>query len=382
MTKLNKFLLLTAFTLSGVASVSHADDYGNSHMSTTVVHDVQFAPFKPQAKTSNASLDYKMLDAALENTVFRMGLSARRHMSRPDPLLGSRITSGHTSPYRLEGSRVMFSFLTDSYIDQITEYRADLEGIANRVDISTLDRKEQLAFWFNLHNIVVIEQIAYKYPTTYPHKIKIDGVPLDEAKIIDIRGVKMSLRDIREKIVYPNWESPLVIYGFFRGDIGSPALQNYAYTGDNVSWVLNTQAAEFVNSLRGFHKTTSNRKVSTLYDEAKPFFFPQWEQDLTAHLLKFAREEVAEEIGTPLPYSIDRYDYTIADMMAGDRIRVASAATWTVNSATGQMNNAGMPPEMRRLLEEVTEKANTLRQRDLGRSGTVIIEDIIKEEVE
>ena len=240
MTKLNKFLLLTAFTLSGVASVSHADDYGNSHMSSTVVHDVQFAPFKPQAKTSNASLDYKMLDAALENTVFRMGLSARRHMSRPDPLLGSRITSGHTSPYRLEGSRVMFSFLTDSYIDQITEYRADLEGIANRVDISTLDRKEQLAFWFNLHNIVVIEQIAYKYPTTYPHKIKIDGVPLDEAKIIDIRGVKMSLRDIREKIVYPNWESPLVIYGFFRGDIGSPALQNYAYTGDNVSWVLNT----------------------------------------------------------------------------------------------------------------------------------------------
>lgn len=372
---LHKFLLGTAFAISSVVSVSYADENGNGHVAPTVVDDNQFSQFKPGETTSNARMDYEMLDAALENTVFRMGLSARRHMSRPEAKLGSRIVTGHTSPYRLEGSRVMFSFLSDSYIDQLQDYREDLEAIANRVDISRLDKKEQLAFWFNLHNVAVIEQIAKQYPTTYPHKIKIDGELLDEAKFITIRGVKMSPKDIRTKIVYPNWENPLVIYGFFHGNIGSPALQNYAYTRDNVSTVLSFQAREFVNSLRGFNYGGSTRRVSKHYDEARPFYFTNWDKDITSHLLKYAREEVAEDIRKPVPISLDRYDYVIADMMAGDRQRVASAATWVGGASPS------LPAEMTRLLSEVEEKRNTLRERGQIRTGRVIIEDIEIEDV-
>lgn len=328
--------------------------------------------FVPHPNGRNIRLDYEVLDDALGGTVIRFGPSTRRYMSRPRAQTGSRYVNGHTSGYRLEGSRVSFSFFSKEYLEELVAYREDLERIANQIDLTGMPRDEQLAFWFNLHNVALIEQVSKQYPKKRPSKLKVDGVALDEAKILNIKNTPLSLRDIRERIVYPNWSQPEVIYGFFRGDIGSPALQNYAYTGGNVHEVLKIQADEFANALRGFNLGGKNRKVSKLYFEAQPFFFPNFETDVKAHLLKYARPEVAEDLRVERPFIQDRYDDVVADLVGGSRPRIARS---TVTSG-GDYNEA-LPDEVVRLLRELNTKTQVLRTRKLiNTGGTVTIEDI------
>ena len=338
--------------------------------------DNEFAKFAPKAKTSNSVITYDVWDAALQNVVLKLGMSIRSRALRPNSLVGTRMVKGHKSAYRLEGTRVMFSYLNDEYKASLSEYRKDLERIANQVDITRLDKREQLAFWLNLHNVALIEQIALNYPVRRPENLKIgpQKLPLNEAKLLKIRGVDISLQDIREKIVYPNWRDPKVMYGFFRGNIGGPSLTNYAFTGKNLDYVLDYHAVEFVNSLRGFHESRNALKISSIYEEARPFYFKNWPEDLRAHLRKYANPEVMEELESDKPFKVDRYDQVVADLLAGDR---PSTADLNV-SINGHQNTGRMSPEVMRLLRELEDKTEIMRKRGmLGKGrGTVTIEDI------
>ena len=341
--------------------------------------------FSPQPTGRSTQLDYDILQSAFDGTVIYLGPSARRHMGLPSfyRQTQGRISKGHRSPYRLEGSRVGFSFFETGFIEELSAYRKDLEELATREDITTLHKDEQLAFWFNLHNVAMIEHIATQYPVRRPSTIKINGQPLHDAKIINIKNTSLSLRDIREKIVYTHWDDPKVMYGFFHGDIGSPALQDVPYHRDNLHSELRYQAEDFVNSLRGFNITKGERRISRHYLDAAPYFFPNFEQDLTAHMVKYARPEVGSEIRQDLPFVQDRYDDIIADMVGGDRPRTAgffveSAADGDTISTFSTQQVLGIPSEARSLIREVRRKLEVLRERDIigPTSGQTSIEDI------
>ena len=233
-------------------------------------------------------MDWSFLDEALGYFVLFMGPSFREIPFRTEPPVGTRVRYGHDSRYRLEGNRVVFELLSEEEIAPLTEYRKDLERIGSEIDLASLPRNEQLAFWLNLHNVAIIEQIGLAYPVRQPRDILIDGVPLDEARFISVSGVAMSPHDIRTKIVYPNWSDPRVIYGFFRGDIGSPTLQELAFTGANVDFLLDLSASEFVNSLRGVERRGDALKISRIYEEARGFYFPGEFEGLKSHLRKLA----------------------------------------------------------------------------------------------
>ena len=164
---------------------------------TIYIPGASLTRFAPASDRDDHTIDYTYLD---------------------EPLIGTRFIYGHDSRLRLEGNRVAFSFLT--------EYRQDLERVGSTLDIKRFPRNEQLAFWFNLHNVAVIEALASRYPLTQTVDTKFgpDELPLDDAKLITIGGVPLSPRDIRERIVYANWKDRKVIYGFWRGEIGGPSI--------------------------------------------------------------------------------------------------------------------------------------------------------------
>ena len=190
-----------------------------------------FTTFTPASATNTNAIDYDVWDEAVKNIVVSMGPSLRQTAGRAPEGFGSRRIYGHTSRYRLEGTRVTFSFLDQTIIGNLAQYRQDLQSVAGKVDLQSLSRNEQLAFWINLHNVALVERIGAAWPVRQPRKQKIDGVLIDDDKFITVEGIALSLRDIREKIVYPNWDDPRVIYGFWRGDIGGPSIQREAFTG-------------------------------------------------------------------------------------------------------------------------------------------------------
>ena len=335
-----------------------------------------FSKFVPRQKSKNTQIDYSIWNEALENVVVDFGPSLRKRASRPEAIVGSRRVKGHTSPYRLEGSRVTFAFLSKDYREGLEVYREELQDLAEAVDLTRLTKEQQLVYWLNLHNVAIIEKIANAYPVSDPSRIKIkvngEKVKVDEARFIKVMGENISPKDIREKIVFPNWDNPNVIYGFFRGDIGSPKMPRYAYSISNVKDLLDDNANEFVNSLRGFHEAYDSRKISSIYAEARPYYFLDFERDLTAHLLTHAEREAIDEVKSGKPFKIDRYEGVIADLSAGNGIGTSGNAV---------IGSGAIPLETRRLLAEVNEKQRKLRVDGIikPKRGYVIIEDLYED---
>ncbi|NCP14240.1 MAG: DUF547 domain-containing protein [Sphingomonadales bacterium] len=281
--------------------------------------DERLAVFTPTTAPVRHQIDYEIWDYALKSMIVAMGPSNRQGARRLDPILGTRILHGARSRYRLEGSMVLFRFLDTNVINSFTEYRQDLERVAETLDISALPRNEQLAFWLNLHNVALLEKIALEWPVREPRDIKLGGVALDEAKFITLRGIPVSLRDIREEIVFRHWRDPKVIYGFWRGEIGGPELQRHAFTGENVSSLLDVAAADFVNSLRGTQKRGDRLAVSRLYADVAPFYFPEFERDLRNHLGTYADAPVAEILADTRQIATLISEPAIADLHGGAR---------------------------------------------------------------
>lgn len=355
----------SASTLAQVQSVQ-APTFTSAIASTS-----QFDRFVP-VPTSNVRLDYTIWDQMLKEMVYYTGPSLRQRAPRPAPTVGTRRIYGHTSPYRLEGNKIVFEEIGPELTQIIDDYAADLETIGNQVDIASLPRNEQLAYWLNLHNTLVISAISAEYPMREPSKITDDsGRAFHDIPRVTIDGVPLSLRNIRQDIVYKNWANPLTIYGFFHGDIGSPSLQRKAYTGDNVRDTLQFSGDEFANSLRGVMVYGKSAHVSRHYEDAAPYFFPNFDNDVRRHMIGLANEDVRSQIEKATsPVKVASYEADIADLTRGD----AGRGEFNNVETSNELGTFGPPNVLTRALVEQTEKFRRIRKR--GLFGTVTIEDI------
>ncbi len=344
--------------------------------------------FSPVANRIKHRIDYQHWDEALAWLVIPMGPSIREGATRVEPGTGTRITYGHVSRYRLEGNRVAFSFVDRNILQGISGYRADLERIGTDLDLARLPRNEQLAYWLNLHNVAVVEALAKAYPLRDPSEgaFGSNETGLQDAKLVTVKGVELSPRDIRERIVYPNWNDPKVMYGFWRGEIGGPSIQRLAYTGDNLDPLLSLSAEEFVNSLRGVEAFNGALRVSRIYEEAEDFYFGS-QSDLRDHLNQFARDDVKKLIRKNSRIAYNRYENDVADMFLGkadpglqfvcsqsDSDR--AGLVFATGSATLQCASQPTRPNraVQRLMQERDQKLHKAYRRGI-RTGMVIYGD-------
>ena len=355
---------LVSLLALGAATVSFASP------AAAETAEARYSTFKPASATNTNAIDYDVWDEAVKNIVISMGPSLRQTAGRAPEGFGTRRVYGHTSRYRLEGTRVTFSFLDKAIISNLAQYRQDLQSIASKVDLQSLSRNEQLAFWINLHNVALVERIGSAWPVRQPRKQKIDGVMIDDDKFITVEGVALSPRDIREKIVFANWDDPSVIYGFWRGDIGGPSIQREAFTGENVGRLLERGARDYVNSLRGTQQQGRQLQVSTLYEEVAPFFFPDFESDLRAHLKRYASDDVAKILADTTRTKAVIEEYDIADLAGGLREPTLS----NIQDPSGRTAGFRIPRSMTALLAQRDEKFRRIIKQ--GRTGTVTFSEL------
>ena len=368
---------------SAPAAFAHSAQFGDKSPSSTQTAVMDIAKFAPAGARIEHRVDYQHWDEALKFLVIPMGPSVREGAPRVQSGTGTRRIYGHDSRYRLEGNRAAFSFLTDKIRSSLSAYRADLENVGSRLDLPRMPRNEQLAFWLNLHNVAVIEALAKEYPLASPgaRAFGSNRAPLDDAKLVTVKGVALSPRDIREGIVYPNWRDPKVMYGFWRGDIGSPSIQRVAYKADNLDALLALSAEEFINSLRGVEKYGGALRVSQIYKEAAPYYFSDF-GTLRAHLGQYAGDDVKRLLADTSKTAYSRYETDLADLSRGEREPIYSSvgaidslARADLELPFGGINAAAqrtkINPAIRRLMVERRLKLHKAQKRGL-RTGRVI----------
>ena len=128
--------------------------------------------------------------------------------------------------------------------------RSRLDGYLNQLassNIDSLSRDEQLAFWLNAYNALVLRTVIDHYPVqgrsaVYPAR-SIRQVPGAFERLPHrVAGRSLTLDQI-EQTVLPAFHDPRVYFALGRGAIGSGRLRSEAFAGSR----LEAQLAEVAN---------------------------------------------------------------------------------------------------------------------------------------
>jgi len=323
-------------------------------------------------KSATHKLKYDDLDLFLKQTVLLTGRSDHKVARKPAAITGTRVAYDNTKPSRLEGNRVLFHQQTEELARVSGALRDTMLDIASKVNFAKLSKDEQLAFWLNLHNIIVYHELAARYPVT-------DLEPLvascsDQTSIYcnqsyNLAGQMVSLNDIRDHIV-ANWDDPLVIYGFYLGAVGTPNVRGGAFDASNVWQALHENAVDFIHSVRGSRKKSGKSLSVSEYYQFFPKFFPRFEADILAHIREFAEDDYLQRLGKIKKVKANLNDWNIADLYNGHLKDPTGAGNVVRNDPRSRKRNDAVPLHARRLLADI-QRRNKTRDEKMAASGSV-----------
>ena len=316
--------------------------------------------FRGSDENSEIRIDYTPWNLVLQPMVMAVGPS-NRYKGRQERGRGaSRISISNTNPSWLEGSRVHFNQLTPEMLAAISEYRSELQALPARLGgMDKLSRREQLAYWLNLYNLVVFDEVAQRYPIIKLRLLRsggASGIGLWDQKLIRVEGVDLSLNDIQNNILIPIFDDPLVLYGLYQGSVGGPNIRSVAYTGRNVIEKLELNALDFINSIRGIHLKGRTARISMIYEWGKAAF-PGGEEDIRAHMMSFADAQTREILDYARNLRADYFDWYVTDLFAGRPMWGSMYSTMiTTMDGFTRPENVRMPRHAQNFLRELATK--------------------------
>lgn len=137
-----------------------------------------------------------------------------------------------------------------------------------QINPELLNPNQQLAFWLNLYNALVIEQVLKNYPlkSILP---KFLGVPnwlafwrFFSHSVYTINQRRYSLNNIEHDILRQKFSTPRIHFALVCAAIGCPLLRNEAYEGDRLETQLDEDARRFINN---HNKVYYDRNQQVLY---------------------------------------------------------------------------------------------------------------------
>ena len=274
-------------------------------------------PFQRFDENSKFTILYDDLTNLFKAVVVDVGMSTREKAAPAQAATGTRMKSTVKRSTINEANRFYYETFANNEEAQnlLIGIQESLEQVPGDAPLEYFSRDEQLAYWLNLYNVTVLNQIIKEYPKRNLKKLVTGKDSIFSKKILNVAGVPLSLDDIEYTILKTNYNSdPLIIYGLYQGYIGGPNIRKRAYTGNDVWRALKNNANEFINSNRGtYPKDEKTFRVSSLYERNKAFF-PDFDDDLTKHLLTYIEGEERSELRAAMSIRADIDDWTVTDL--------------------------------------------------------------------
>lgn len=336
---------------------------------------------------SNLEIGYEDLDSLLRTVVLDTGQSTREIAKPTNTSTGTRMKVKVNRSTMNEGNRFYFETFGDNEKNQqiIRNIRKRLENIPAAVPLERFSRKEQLAYWINLYNVTILDEIVKVYPKRDLKGLLVGSKSILSKKTLNVAGVPLSLNDIQFTILRHNYDNnPLIIYGLYQGIIGGPNIRKSAYSGRNIYGELADNAVQFVNSNRGTQaKNERVFRVSSLY-ERNDVFFDETGTGLTEHMLRYLEGEERNQLQAATKIRKDISDWTITDLYGSYREAVGSLADNSAallgavpgaqsNYLSDRASKSPYSPAVTQQLGELNEKVESDEQEVIG---VVTVEDL------
>ncbi len=309
--------LLIILVLSGCAVTVSASDFSLPEA------------WQGETQDSDITIDYADLDYVLDAAVLMSGPPSRKKSKASSSSISTRLKNNYNQLTTNAGNRIFFEEFKKrpDMAAIISRIRMSLQSVPAEIPLNSLSKKEQIAYWLNLYNVVVIDEINKVYPLKNLEDFVSAKDGLLARKIINAGGVQLSLNDIQYGVLkqkYP--DEVLVIYGLYQGYIGSPSIRKYAYTGANLNRSLQFNANDFINTNRGTYPSGKIFRVAGFY-QRNASYFPDFATDLRSHLREYLREDEIPLLDESQQLVADINDWTVTDIYGTSRNYGGGAAT-------------------------------------------------------
>jgi hypothetical protein len=363
----------------------------------------QPAAFKQFDPTSKFKIKYNDLDILYDNLVVDVGRSKREKAAPQQAKLGTRMKVTVNRSTVNEGNRFFYEGVKkdDELRDLLEKVQGDIERIPGDISLEYFTRDEQLAYWLNLFNITMINQVVKVYPKRSLKKLLVGRKSIMDDKILEVAGVPLSLNDIQYGILQENYaDQPLVMYGLYYGIIGGPNIRKRAYTGDNVWRYLEDNARDFINSNRGTYSRDERVfNVSSLY-ERNAGWFDNLDSALKDHLMAFITgpERRELEAASGLRTNIDEWTVTdvygtsdtiggsfadsrvaLLDSVRSEQVSAADGSSISTAFSVASSTMVQKAPQINRYSPNTLEFMQEIKRREQEANmekGTVTVEEL------
>lgn len=208
-------------------------------------------------------------------------------------------------------SRVSYGRISAQDRQLLSGYLQKLQG----TDIRTLNRNEQLAFWFNLYNARTVKLVLDNYPVSSIQNVS-GGQAFDAPNAVNVLGRNLSLNNIETGIIRPLWNDPRIHYALNCGAAGCPNLASTAYNSQTLDSQLNSAAQQFINSDRAVRRTASGVQTTKIYSWYKEDFGGS-DQGVLAHIRQYASPSTLSKINGVNSIENYYYDWSLNDASGG-----------------------------------------------------------------
>jgi hypothetical protein len=207
--------------------------------------------------------------------------------------------------------RVAYSAVTPADRRVLEGY---IEQLAN-VPISRYNRTEQLAYWINLYNALMVRLVLDHYPIGSVRNLGAGslwtGAPWTVPQV-EIEGAALSLSDIEHRILRPIWQDPRVLYALSCGALGCPSLQPEPFLADRLERQLNEAAMAYVNDPRCIRFPGQTLEVSSLFRWYQEDFGGS-ERAVINHLMAYAEPQLAMRLQNFERITGEMFDWRLND---------------------------------------------------------------------
>jgi hypothetical protein len=183
-----------------------------------------------------------------------------------------------------------------------------------KVEVGTLSKPEQLAFWLNLYNISTVKLIVDNYPTKSIRDLSTDPIVrlnVFKKPLVRQGGAMLALNDIENDRIREGFKDPRIHFAINCAARSCPPMRTEAFTGARLSEQLDDTVRQFfagpgalrIEGGEGRFTMTTSKVLDWFEDD-----FKQWGGGVVAFTMKYLPADRARMIaGTKV--SIDHFDY-------------------------------------------------------------------------
>jgi len=199
------------------------------------------------------------------------------------------------------------------------------------VNVSSLSRDDQLAYWLNTHNMLVMQ--AMTNPKERKNMSKARGTAaapgeMWSKKRIKVQGVDLSLQDIETNIIVANFaDKPNAIFGLYQGTKGSPAFKADGFTGATLDADLAAAGRAHVKDhlkVKG-----SKAQIPAVMHWYAADLFGGDQDALRAQLVSLSSEKNAKKLSGATQFEARKFSYS------SDELIIRQQATYTGGGDSG-----------------------------------------------